>query len=90
MYAIRSYYVAEWLGSYLTLPLVGLLLFTLVRLLIKRDRYGYVLIFLVIGPFLGFAFAFTDLYSRYLFPIIVSLSVMVAWGIADLAGFFPR
>jgi|GEM_PF-2397288 len=79
--------MAEWLGSYLTLPLVGLLLFTLGRLLIKRDRYGYVLILLVIGPLFGFALAFTDLYSRYLFPLIVPLSVMIAWGIAEAADF---
>lgn len=76
--------ITDWLSGYLTLPFVGLIIFSLVRIVMKRDKPGFVLILSLIVPLLVFTLAFTDLYSRYLLPVIVPLSVIVAWGINDL------
>ncbi len=83
---VSAWQMADWLITYLTLPLLLLLLFVIIRMIIKRDRLGFILVFLVISPLIAFALAFTDLYSRYLLPIIVPVSVMIAWGIDDLLG----
>jgi hypothetical protein len=81
-----SLLMGEWLSGYLTLPLIGLLIFVAIRIFLKRDKPGLILILLTIVPLVGFALAFTDLYSRYLFPIIVPLSVLIAWGLDELTG----
>lgn len=82
--------IISWLSAYLTWPLVGLLIFAVIRLLLKRDRAGLVLILLAVAPLVAFALTFTDLYSRYLFPAIVPLSVMIAWAIGDLTSLIGR
>lgn len=88
-FLLRSWHfsllMVEWLTAYLTWPLVGLLLFVTLRVVFKGDRAGLVMIILVVASLAAFATAFTDLYSRYLFPDIVPLSVMIAWGIDELA-----
>jgi hypothetical protein len=76
----------EWLTAYLTLPFVGLLIFAIILIVVKRDRTGFILITLTLFPLLIFPLIFTVWYSRYLLPLILSISVMIAWGIDHLAG----
>ncbi len=76
--------ITGWLGIYLTLPLVGLIIFAIVRIIITWNKPGLVLLFLITGSLFIFSTAFVELRSRYLFPLIIPLSVIVAWGIAEL------
>jgi hypothetical protein len=87
VYRDNLWLAVDWLGTYLTLPFASLLIFTLVLIVIKRDKVGILLSILLILPFLFLPFIFTVWYSRYLMPSIIPISILIAWGIDHLVEF---
>lgn len=82
--------IAEWLGSYLTIPLVTVLLISTIIILIRRDKSGLVLLTLTTIPIVIFSLILAIRPSRYLFPLIVPLSILSAYGIHELSIFLKR
>lgn len=80
----------DWLSIYLTLPLVGLLIFTLVTAVIKQDKPVIALALVSVSYLFIMALTFVELRSRYILPVIIPLSVIVARGIDHLAELVPN
>ena len=85
-FLVRLGEASSWLGAYLTWPLVGLLIFAAVMAVVKKDKAGLALVSLIIWYLLVMPLLFTEIRPRYLFPLIIPLSVMIAWGIYILVG----
>jgi len=77
--------VTDWLTVYLTWPVIMLLMCAGAMIIIKRDKPGWLLLTLIGGSIFAFVIGFTDLNSRYLFPLIVPFSVVIGWTISELA-----
>lgn len=76
----------DWLAIYLTWPFLLIVLLTTVMIVVKRAKIGYVLLILILIPIVTFSLFIDGWFSRYLLPVIVPISVVVAWGIDTLAG----
>ncbi len=74
-----------WIATYLTLPFFVVLLFSFVLIAIKRDKVGFILTILLFLPLVGFALALRFGAGRYAMPTIVPITVIIAWGINNLA-----
>lgn len=83
----NSLLAVNWLSTYLTWPIIGLLIVSFLTIIAKRDKIGMVLIILVMEPILIFTVFFAIWYPRYLLPVIVIISVLFAYGIDQLTKF---
>ncbi|MCB0209594.1 MAG: glycosyltransferase family 39 protein [Anaerolineae bacterium] len=74
----------HWLIGYLTWPFVAMTLYVVIKIWVSRNKPGLLLVALIIFPLLVFIMALDVWFSRYLLPLIVPLSVLIAWGTADV------
>ncbi len=74
-----------WIATYLTTPFFLMLLFSLILIAVKRDKVGFILTILLFVPLVGLALALRFGAGRYAIPTIVPITIIIAWGINNLA-----
>ncbi len=76
---------STWLTGYLTAPLSLLLLCSAILSLIQRQRSSLILLTLTASPIITFSLTLSIEPTRYLLPLLVPLSVLAAYGVAEIS-----
>src|SRR5262245_162269 len=77
-------FALDWLTTYLTMPVVSLLLISIIFIIFNRDKAGLVLLIIMILPIFIFVLFFSIWYPRYLLPLVVIISILFAYGVEQL------
>ena len=76
----------DWFGAYLTWSMIAFFLFSLGWIIFKRDKMGLSLAILIGLNVSTFILILKYAYAKYSLPAIVPISLIIAWGIDQLAG----